>query len=567
MSNIGTGPVVSFENVSKQYGSLKAVDGLSLDLRPGETVALLGPNGAGKSTSLDMLLALRKPTSGRIRMFGSDPYHAIKSGRVGAMLQSGGLMPEVTVRELVSLVASLHPRPVPVDTTLKRAGIDSFAEQRVDKLSGGQTQRVRFALAIAGECELIVLDEPTTAMDVETRRLFWANMKAEVAEGRTLLFATHYLEEADQAADRILVINKGRLLADGTPAEIKERAGAKRMSFRLERVDEPFLLGLPGLESLEIRHDVVQIQTSDSDATLYAVLDAGYRPTEIEVSSLGLEQAFIAITAEDDRAGGPARVRGTPPREPREGDERPMSGTSGTVALAKAEIIRLRRNKRYLFFTLALPIVLYLSLAKTAVTEGGVPFKIYYLFEMASLGAFSGAFNNNAIRISQERKDGWIRQLRLTCLPANSYVVAKIIATVALTAPQIAIMMLLGRFYGGIELPIWQWTVIALAIWLGTLIFAALAVAIGYWMNPNSVQPVIMIIFLFFSLFGGLWFPVTGGLKTFAQGTPTYRIVQIATDVTKYGTVSWTAVGVILIWLAVFVGLATFAVRNAAEAI
>src|SRR3984885_7087907 len=124
MSNSGTGPVVSFENVSKQYGGLKAVDGLNLDLRPGETVALLGPNGAGKSTSLDMLLALKKPTSGRIRMFGSDPYHAIKSGRVGAMLQSGGLMPEVTVRELVSLVASLHPRPVPVEVTLKRAGVE-----------------------------------------------------------------------------------------------------------------------------------------------------------------------------------------------------------------------------------------------------------------------------------------------------------------------------------------------------------------------------------------------------------------------------------------------------------
>src|SRR6202034_1704170 len=267
-SNSGTGPVVSFENVSKQYGGLKAVDGLNLDLRPGETVALLGPNGAGKSTSLDMLLALKKPTAGRITMFGSDPYHAIKSRRVGAMLQSGGLMPEVTVRELVSLVASLPPRPLPVDTTMKQAGIEKFADQRVDKLSGGQTQRVRFALAIAGECELIVLDE---------------------------------------AADRILFITRGRLLADGTPAEIKQRAGAKRMSFRLERVDEPFLLNLPGLESLEIRHDVVQLQTRDSDATLYAVLDAGYRPSEIEVASLGLEQAFIAITAEDDRAGGAAR--------------------------------------------------------------------------------------------------------------------------------------------------------------------------------------------------------------------------------------------------------------------
>ena len=304
----GGTPVVSFENVSKHYGRLRAVDGLTLDLRPGETTALLGPNGAGKSTSLDMLLALRKPTSGKIEMFGSDPYHAVKSGRVGAMLQSGGLMPEVTVRELVTLVTGLHPRPEPVDITLQRAGIAQFADQRVDRLSGGQTQRVRFALAICGQSELIVLDEPTTAMDVETRRLFWTSMKEEVAQGRTLLFATHYLEEADQAADRILVINRGRLLADGTPAEIKARAGAKRISFRLERVDEPFLLGLPGLVNLEVRHDVVQIQSSDSDATLYAIIDAGYRPREIEVSSLGLEQAFLAITSEDDAANGAAQA-------------------------------------------------------------------------------------------------------------------------------------------------------------------------------------------------------------------------------------------------------------------
>jgi len=304
----GGTPVVSFENVSKYYGRLKAVDGLTLDLRAGETTALLGPNGAGKSTSLDMLLALRKPTSGKIQMFGSDPYTGVKSGRVGAMLQSGGLMPEVTVRELVTLVTGLHPRPEPVETTLKRAGIAQFADQRVDRLSGGQTQRVRFALAICGQSELIVLDEPTTAMDVETRRLFWSSMKEEVAEGRTLLFATHYLEEADQAADRILVINRGRLLADGTPAEIKARAGAKRISFRLDEVNEPFLLGLPGLVNLEVRHDIVQIQSSDSDATLYAVLDAGYRPRDIEVTSLGLEQAFLAITAEDDAANGNAHA-------------------------------------------------------------------------------------------------------------------------------------------------------------------------------------------------------------------------------------------------------------------
>jgi ABC-2 type transport system ATP-binding protein len=303
-------PVVSFENVRKSFGKVRAVDGLTMKLRPGETVAFLGPNGAGKSTSLDMLLDLRKPDHGRIRMFGSDPYHAIKNGRVGAMLQSGGLMPETTVRDLVTLVTSFHPRPEPVEQTMRRAGITEFANQRVDKLSGGQTQRVRFALAIVGDCDLIVLDEPTTSMDVETRRSFWDNMKVEVAEGKTLLFATHYLEEADQAADRIIVINKGRLLADGTPAEIKARAGAKRISFHLDQIDEPFLLGLPALVNVEIRHDLVQIQTSDSDRTLYAVLDAGYRPRDLEVSSLGLEQAFLAITAEDDKSNPEPAVAG-----------------------------------------------------------------------------------------------------------------------------------------------------------------------------------------------------------------------------------------------------------------
>jgi ABC-2 type transport system ATP-binding protein len=203
----------------------------------------------------------------------------------------------------VTLVAGFHPRPVPPEITMRRAGIADIADQRVDRLSGGQTQRVRFALAIVGESDLIVLDEPTTAMDVESRQMFWASMHADVAGGRTLLFATHYLEEADQAADRILVINKGRLLADGTPAEIKQRAGAKRISFRLDPVDEAFLLGLPALVNLEIRRDQIHLQSSDSDRTLYALLDAGYRPREIEVSGLGLEQAFLAITAQDDKDG------------------------------------------------------------------------------------------------------------------------------------------------------------------------------------------------------------------------------------------------------------------------
>lgn len=304
------GALVEFENVTKTYttpkGPFKAVDGLSMTLNGGETIAFLGPNGAGKSTSLDMLLGLKKPTSGRVGLFGGTALDAIKGGLVGAMLQSGGLLTDVTVKEQIELWAKLHPRPLSVTETMKRANIADIADRMVDKLSGGQEQRVRFALAIIGDSPLIVLDEPTTGMDVESRQAFWAAMKAQAAEGNTILFATHYLEEADQVADRVIVINKGRLLADGSAAEIKASAGAKRVSFKLPGVEDAVLHRLPNLVAVERQHDIVRLQTSDSDATLYALLDAGYRPFEIEISALGLEQAFLAITAEDNNGGAAA---------------------------------------------------------------------------------------------------------------------------------------------------------------------------------------------------------------------------------------------------------------------
>ena len=186
---------------------------------------------------------------------------------------------------------------------------------------------------------------------------------------------------------------------------------------------------------------------------------------------------------------------------------------------------------------------------------------------MAAFGALSGAFNNNTIRISQERKDGWIRQLRLTPLPANAYVVAKILASMVTTVPSILIVFLLGRFYGGVQMPIWKWIVCALAIWIGTLIFAALAVALGYKFDPDSVQPIAIVIFFFFSIFGGLWFPLTGALHTFAEFTPTYQIVKVSTDVIGLGRVVLVNVIGVAVWFAIFVALATLAVRSTAETV
>ena len=240
---------------------------------------------------------------------------------------------------------------------------------------------------------------------------------------------------------------------------------------------------------------------------------------------------------------------------------------TGTLALTRAEISRLRRNKRYLIFTVALPVMFYLIFGKSNATGYGVSFKAFYMVGMASFGALSGAFNNNALRISQERKDGWIRQLRLTPLPANGYVVAKVLTSMATTVPSIVIVFLLGRVYADVQMPIWKWVVCAVAIWIGTLIFAALAVALGYKLNPDSVQPVTIVVFFFFSIFGGLWFPLSGALGKFGEFTPTYQIVKISTDVIGLGSVALVNVIGMVVWFAIFVILATWAVRGTAETV
>ena len=239
----------------------------------------------------------------------------------------------------------------------------------------------------------------------------------------------------------------------------------------------------------------------------------------------------------------------------------------GTLKLAKAEVNRLRRNRRYFIFTLLFPVVLYLAIGKQHASAYGVDFKAFYMLAMATLGAFSGALTGNAQRIAQEKKDGWIRQLRLTPLPANGYVISKILVSMVITVPTVAIVLLLGRFYGNVRLPLWQWLVILVTIWFGTTIFAALAVAIGYRFPPDQVQAVAMILYFGFAILGGLWFPVSGVVQKIGETLPTYAVVKIGTDVILGASVSPGLIIGLAVWLAIFTGLATLAVRSTAETI
>ena len=289
------GLVKSFRS---QQGPVHAVRGINVSIEPGETVALLGPNGAGKSTTIDMTLGLARPDSGSVTVFGRPPREAVDAGVVGAMLQSGALIRDLSVRELITMVASLYPHPMDIEEVISLAGLTEAAGQRTQKLSGGQTQRVRFAVALVSDPDLLVLDEPTVSMDVEGRRDFWTAMREFASRGKTVVFATHYLEEADKNADRAVLMALGRIVADGPTTEIKAQVGIKTIRATLPGADCPDLAALPGVAAADRHGESVTLRCADSDLAIRALLARYPEARDIEITGAGLEEAFLELTSD-----------------------------------------------------------------------------------------------------------------------------------------------------------------------------------------------------------------------------------------------------------------------------
>jgi ABC-2 type transport system ATP-binding protein len=294
---------VDLRGVRKSFGAVLAVRGIDLVVRPGEVMAFLGPNGAGKTTTIDMILGLSRPTAGEVEVFGMMPRQAITRGLVSAVMQSGGLLRDLTVAETVRYTAELFAASRPVDEVLARAGIAEIAGRLVGKCSGGEQQRLRFAMALVPDPELLILDEPTQGMDVEGRREFWKAIREDAAKGRTILFATHYLEEADAYADRIVLIRKGEIVADGTAAEVKSLAAGRTVRATLLAADEADLRAIPGADSVELRGDTVLIHSGDSDTVARHLLNET-SARDLEITAHGLEEAFIALTGVDTQPTG-----------------------------------------------------------------------------------------------------------------------------------------------------------------------------------------------------------------------------------------------------------------------
>jgi ABC-2 type transport system ATP-binding protein len=295
-------PAVSLAGVTKSFGDVEAVRGIDLELQQGEIVAFLGPNGAGKTTTIDMMLGLSRPTTGEVRVLGMQPRQAIARGLVSAVMQTGGLIKDLSVRETVEYTASLFADSRPVDEVLDNAGITAIADRKVAKCSGGEQQRLRFAMALLSDPALLLLDEPTTGMDVEGRRTFWSAIRRDAEQGRTVLFATHYLEEADQYADRIVLISKGKIVADGSGSEIRALTSGRTVRATIEGADDRTarqLAAIGGVDGVELRGDTVLLHAKDSDAVArYLLTETGAR--DLEITSHGLEDAFLSLTGPRD---------------------------------------------------------------------------------------------------------------------------------------------------------------------------------------------------------------------------------------------------------------------------
>jgi len=303
---LATETVASLSTITKRYSNgVLALDNLSLELHRGQIVALLGPNGAGKSTAVRLLMGLSSPTSGDARIFGADPRNTAARLRTGVMLQVGRAPEMLRVREHIAIFRGYYPHPTPYADLIKAAGLEGLEDRMFGQLSGGQKQRVFFALALAGDPDLIFLDEPTVGLDIEARRLMWAQIRSLAARGKTVLLTTHYLEEADALAHRIIVINQGRVVCEGTPAEVKSfgaavsgiGAGSTIKIIRcVTTLTADHLLKMPSVSSVETVDTLTVITSTQPESTLREMLALDQHLHSLEVQSPALEDAFLALT-------------------------------------------------------------------------------------------------------------------------------------------------------------------------------------------------------------------------------------------------------------------------------
>ncbi len=384
------------------------------------------------------------------------------------MLQTGGLLRDLSVRELIDMMRSLHDDPLETEQVLEVVGINAIAGRRTQSLSGGETQRVRFAIALVSDPDLLVLDEPTVAMDVEGRAAFWATMRGYAAGGKTVVFATHYLEEADAYADRAVLMARGRVVADGPTTELKAMVGLRTIRATLPGVELPEIERLPGVTRAERRGEAVVLTCSDSDAAIRALLTGFSGARDIEIVGAGLEEAFLELTRDDEEDG------------------------VSTAVYTRFEVVRAFRNRRFFIFSVAFPLLIYYAIAAPNRDEldfggSGIDAPLYFMVGLTAFGTMNAVLAIGA-RIAAERSTGWNRQLRLTPLTARAYFRTKVL-TGYLTALVTILLLYAAGASLGVRISAGSWIEMTVLILIGLIPFAGIGIIIGHLVNIDSIGP------------------------------------------------------------------------------
>ena len=556
-------PAVQISGVTKDFGPVHAVRGIDLTLEHGEIVAFLGPNGAGKTTTIDMVLGLSHPTTGSVEVLGLQPRQAIARGLVSAVMQTGGLLKDLSVRETVQPTPpACSPTPRPSTRSSAPPASSAIADRKVGKCSGGEQQRLRFAMALLSDPALLLLDEPTTGMDVEGRRAFWSAIRSDAEKGRTVLFATHYLEEADQYADRIVLISHGRIVADGTGSQIKALAAGRTVRATLPGADSaPARRAGRGRERRRTRRRRLHPrQGHRRSRALPAHRDHRARPRDHRPRPRGRvpqpHRRRPRHHPDHDRHTRPRSLGMTTQTiDPTTRRVPPLGGFNLTVL--GIELRRMLRNRRTIIFTLILPAALLLSFGGQKGWDdksGSGNVAAYILISMALYGAALTAAAGGSM-VALERSLGWSRQLRLTPLNPVVYIVMKALVALVMGALAITAVNLVGILQGKAEMPTYVWILTPLLTLACTLTFAALGVFIGYVVPGENAMQILGPGLALLSFLGGVFIPLdqySDVVRHIAYWTPMYGVAEIARSLLTQ-ELPWYAVVNAVGWFAIFV--------------
>ncbi|MEU6756788.1 ABC transporter ATP-binding protein/permease [Streptomyces sp. NPDC046685] len=565
-------PAVRMEGLTKSFGDLQAVVDGRMEVLPGEVVAVLGPNGAGKTTSLHCLLGLRQPDSGVVELMGGSPASPKTREKCGVVLQNSGLPGSLKVRELIDLFRAYYPEPMSTEEVLDLAGLADLRERFFGELSGGQQQRVYLGLALCGKPRVLFLDEPSVGLDSTSRRQLWAAVRRVAAEGTAVLLTTHYLEEADALADRVVLFASGRTVFEGSTAEMKSHFSRRRITLRPTSAATVEAVRADGAQDVEYVDGVLSLSTANTADVLKSLLGAEPKLDDIEVRGVSLEEAVEEVLRSTTEASSaiPAAPasRGTAPG-PRAAKEERLDARSWTRivrAQTKAEFLKLKRDMAFILTTCLLPTIFFAFFGLSQARSGDPEAMAYTVAGFSAYGAVGVGLFGFGVGIAAERGFRWDLLIRATPMPPSAYLSARVVPAAVFTLFTLAVLGAFATAVGGVRLDLAQWAGLVGGLTLGNIVFVAMGLAIGYNLSPKAAGPVSTIVYLLLSFASGMFVPLNqlpGFAETIAPFLPTWHFARIG----------WGAVGiepgfglpsvlVLLAYTAAFTALAVLGYRR-----